>query len=52
MGKCVDYKELVKNKALWIPNSQLSHIPEVIIKEYEMLHESVKKMMFVGLYLD
>ncbi len=43
MGKCVDYKEKVKEETLWVPNSQLSHIPGVIIKEYELLHESIEK---------
>lgn len=43
MGKCEDYKEKVKEETLWVPNSQLSHIPGVIIKEYELLHESIKK---------
>ena len=43
MGKCEDYKEKVKEETLWVPNSQLSHIPDVIIKEYELLHESIEK---------
>lgn len=43
MGKCEDYKEKVKEETLWVPNSQLSHIPGVIIKEYKLLHESIEK---------
>ena len=43
MGKCVDYKEFTKGKNLWVPDSQLSHIPGVIIKEYELLYESIEK---------
>lgn len=42
MAKCVDYRELVKNKECWIPDSQLSHIPGVILKEYKMLSESIE----------
>lgn len=42
MAKCVDYRGLVKNKECWIPDSQLSHIPGVILKEYKMLSESVQ----------